>query len=204
MIKPGSDRNEGSSAADARRWNARYQQEGQDWLLRQPHQLLLDTLPHLPRRGIALDAAAGVGRDSRGLAAHGLRVVAADISLVALRLNQRRARSLSLPISCVNADMSNFRLSPGSCDVIVNFYFLERAALPMYRSALKPGGWLIFETFVTGFDDLPHPDYYLQPGELRAAFPGWETVSRAQEMVPPTEGHGLRAVERWVARKPAG
>ena len=190
------------SIGDADRWNARYRQEGEDWLQRQPHRLLLDTLPLLPRRGIALDAAAGVGRDSRCLAAHGLHTIAVDISEVALRLNRQRALSLSLPISCVNADLSHFHLPPGSCDVIVNFYFLERAALPVYRSALKPGGWLIFETFVTGFDDLPHPDYYLQPGELPAAFPGWETVSRAQEMIPPTEGHGLRAVARWVARKP--
>lgn len=191
------------SKGDARRWNARYQEEGADWMARRPHTLLLDTLPLLPPEGIALDAAAGVGRDSGCLASHGLHVIAADISLVALRLNQERAREESLPISCVNADLAHFHLPPESCAVIVNFYFLERAALPLYRSALKPGGWLIFETFVTGFDDLPHPHYYLQPGELRAAFPGWETVSHSQQLLPATQTHGLRAVERWVARKPA-
>ena len=51
--------------------------------------------------------------------------------------------------------------------------FLDRRLWPEMAAALRPGGLLVFETFV----DLPGgrtsevgPEHLLQPGELRAAF----------------------------------
>jgi hypothetical protein len=54
--------------------------------------------------------------------------------------------------------------------VIINFHFLERQAFPAYRQALKPGAVIFIETFVKTRPDIADAAYYLEPGELLAAF----------------------------------
>ena len=61
--------------SDIERWNSRYEIEGEEWLERQPRQLLRDFTHLLPRRGVALDAASGVANNSLLLAKYGLHVI---------------------------------------------------------------------------------------------------------------------------------
>lgn len=185
------------SHPDARKWNARYRAEGAQWLMRQPRPLLTNWLSHLPTHGLALDAAAGVAIHGRLLARHGLRVIALDIAEVGLRLARGAAAQERLALETVVVDLSRLWLPPHTFDVIVNFRFLERTTFPIYRRALKPGGWLIFETFVRTGPSAPDPDYYLQPGELRAAFANWEIRHSAEAV-----GGNGRVTDQLVAIKP--
>lgn len=123
--------------------------------------------------GLALDIATGRGRHAVWLARRGLRVHAIDISETAVRrLADIRARD-HLLLSPIVADLESFPLPLGAYDVVVNVNFLHRPLLPALARALRPGGILIFETFLLAQAEHGHPKnpaYLLAPGELRARF----------------------------------
>ena len=189
---------EGCSCPDAERWDARYAEEGEEWLERSPRPLLLNYANALPTSGLALDAASGVANNGAYLARLGLRVIALDISENGLRLAMRRAREEGLDLSAAVYDLSSPWLPPNRFDVIVNFRFLERATFPVYRQALKNGGWLFFETFVKTAGDSDRPEYYLNAGELKQAFQDFEILNWKEAKIPGAD----RATAQLVARKP--
>jgi tellurite methyltransferase len=192
------------SHPDARLWNARYQADKDYWIRRQIYPLVRSFAVQLPKGGLALDVAAGAASAGIFLAGRGLRVIAMDVSEAGLRLAQQRARELSLPLVLVVMDLNDPVLPPSHFDVILNFYFLSRQLFACYRQALKPGGWLFFETFVQSDDDRSgNPQHYLEPGELHAAFQEWEILHYA-ETWRKREGGTLtsRKVAQLVARKP--
>lgn len=182
---------------DAKRWNARYEEEGQERLERPAAKLLRDHAHLLPSHGLALDAASGVAPNGSFLARRGLRVIALDISETALQLALQRAREHRLRLSAAVVDLASLWLPPGHFDVIVNFRFLERATFDVYRQALKSGGFLFFETFVKTDQDSDHPEYYLDPGELLRAFQNFQILHWREFKMPAAS----RATAQLVARK---
>lgn len=156
----------------------------------------------LPQTGLALDAAAGVANNGRFLARQGLRVIALDISEVALRAALERARQEGFSLEAAVMDLSDPWLPSARFDVIVNFRFLERSTFPVYRQALKPGGLLFFETYVKRVPGLQGPDYYLNPGELYSAFRDFEILYWEELAIDTGEEKPKRATARLVARKP--
>jgi hypothetical protein len=58
----------------------------------------------------------------------------------------------------------------------VDSYFLDRRLLPSIQAALRPGGLLFFETLLSTPQRPGHAEFYLQPGELRCAFPGLDEL----------------------------
>src|SRR5436190_23089831 len=116
--------------ADAVRWNARYNASPptepgastpRDWLVAQQH--------WLPAGGLALDAAMGQGGSACWLAARGFQVVGIDISEVAAR----QAKAQCPALIAVVADLIGLVLPENTFDVILNFYYLDRALWPQYR-----------------------------------------------------------------------
>lgn len=188
---------------DAQRWDERYAQEKDHWLNNEPRQLLVEYAHLLPESGLALDAASGVGVNSLFLARRGLRVIALDISLYALRLAKERASAEGLPVQAAVCDLETPWLPGDYFDVILNFHFLARAALPVFRTALKPGGLLFFETFMKIGSEINQPDYYLDPGELRVAYQSLEIVYYREMCLPATESHPARGMAQLIARKRA-
>jgi SAM-dependent methyltransferase len=137
----------------------------------------------LPRRGNALDIAAGAGRHSLALAQHGLRVDAVDISGRGLWLAQQRAIEAGfipgLHLRFIVADLERPWLPRQNYEVVVVSFFLCRPLFPLIKARLKPGGWLVYETLTIdqkfGSDHQPiRPDFLLQPQELKTAFADFE------------------------------
>lgn len=190
------------SPTAARRWDERYQREREFWLELEPRQLLISYSHLLPAEGCALDAACGVAVNAHYLAQQGLKVLALDISGYALQLAKQRARSSGISIEFAVYDLSNPWLPTSYFDVITNFHFLERATIPVYRQALKPGGLIFFDTFVKLKDREDNPVYYLEPGELLERFHGFEVIHYAEGDLPPSESHPERGLAQLVARKP--
>jgi SAM-dependent methyltransferase len=187
---------------DAQRWDARYARECGLWLENDPRQLLVSHSHLLPDSGLALDAASGVAINGFYLARRGLRVIALDISEVALRMAKRLARKEQLLLEASVCDLAAPWLPPFFFDVILNFHFFERATLPVFRAALKPGGLLFFESFVK-IRDLPeNPVYYLEPGELPSFFRDYEIIHYQETRLPPGKSHPERGLSQMVARKP--
>jgi SAM-dependent methyltransferase len=101
-------------------------------------------------KGTVLDVAAGQGRNALYLASHGYTVEAIDHDQAALAVLARAAerKNLSnLRVRCMDLERSP-EIQKDSCDAIVVFFFLFRPLVPVLIQALKPGGVLIYETFL--------------------------------------------------------
>lgn len=192
------------SNPEADRWNEKYSQESDLWLGMEPRRLLVSFIDWLPNAGLALEAACGVGINAIYMARHGLRVFGFDISEYALRLAREKVKEMNHPVEFAVMDLSNLWLPDDSFNVITNFHFLERGAIPVFQKALKPGGLILFDTFMaTGrSNDTLH--YYLDPGELRSLFDGFEMIHYEESTQHPSRRHGERGSAQLVARKPAG
>ena len=185
---------------DAMKWNGRYQADGPYRQQGNPSQLLQDFAHLLPKSGIVLDAAAGVGVNALFVAQLDISVVALDIAEVGLRLLRQIAAELGVTVGTAVFDLTTPYLPPNCVDAILNFRFLERAAFPAYRQALRPGGLLLFETFIhTGSGDTT--SYFLEPGELHHAFADFEIVHDLETAVRGHRSGNLRSVAQLVARK---
>jgi tellurite methyltransferase len=159
-----------------------------------PEPSVAEMLPLLPR-GIALDVAAGTGRNSIALARAGFRVVATDFSLGGLRTLAEIAGRDRLSISPVVADLEQtFPFQPSTFDVILNVNYLDRELVPYLKSALRPGGALLFDTFLideAAEGHLRDTRFMLGHYELRAMLADMELLRYREGMV--VYPHGKRA-----------
>ena len=165
-----------AAAGDRSRWNARYAARPADSA---PRAWLLANAALLPAPGLALDLAMGLGANAGWLLARGWRVVGVDVSDVAAR----RAKARWPALRAVIADLTRFELPAAAFDLILDFYYLDRALWPAVRRALRPGGVFVMETFIhrPGGEPPLNPAYLLAPGELRAAFADWEILAERED-----------------------
>lgn len=132
-------------------------------------------------RGLALDIAAGEGRNAVYLAKKGYRVEAVDFSEVALRKARRLARTRGVKLQTINEEMRKFQFKDAVYDVILNINFIDREITESIRRALKPGGFLVYENHTVEHLSLPSGastprEYVLAKGELRAMFGDFEIL----------------------------
>ncbi len=143
--------------------------------------------------GKALDIAAGNCRNSVFLAEKGFIVDAVDISKVGLELQKAKAKGVTL----VYRDLDTYHIAENTYDLIININFLDRRLFPHIREGLKPGGTLIFETFmdprlVNRELDKQKRDQYLDSNELLHSFLSLNIVHYKEEMVMFTNGDPIK------------
>lgn len=118
-----------------------------------PAEFLAEQLPRLPK-GLALDIAAGSGRNTLYLASRGFTVEAIDRDEQALALLTDTARRHNLTnVTARTLDLETDPARPPELpkeryDVILVFFYLHRPLFPTLLRALKPGGLLLYETFL--------------------------------------------------------
>ncbi len=136
---------------------------------------IVEKYAHLAKVGDALDIAAGVGRNTHYLAEKGFVVDAIDFSDYALSQIKNMAT-----INKIEADLDSYRFKYNAYDLIVNCNYLDRRHFPQIKEALKPGGLLIFETFIVAHGEHYHQptnlDFVLRKNELLHTFIGLEIV----------------------------
>ena len=135
-----------------------------------------------------LDLACGSGRHARFFAGRGASVVAVDRDPQALA-----ALATVAGVRILQADLegASWPFQTAQFDAIVVTNYLHRPLFPDLVAALRPGGVLIYETFMLGnqaFGPPSNPQFLLAPDELLHAF------------VPPL---ALVAFEQGVIRRPA-
>ncbi|MBI3031662.1 MAG: methyltransferase domain-containing protein [Candidatus Rokubacteria bacterium] len=149
-----------------------------------PSPWLAEVEDWLPPSGRALDLATGAGRNAVWLALRGLEVTAVDRLPDALERAERLAQRLGESLMTRVADLRRPEERPGgSWDLVCVFRYLNRDLFPWIRAAVSPGGIIVFETFVgepPGAEGPKRPANRLHPGELKAAFDGFE-ILRARE-----------------------
>ena len=174
---------------DRQRWNARFAEREPDFT---PARSLVALGPRLrPTRpgARALDLACGLGRNALYLAELGYRVDAWDISdralaLLGAELDRRAAAGRPLPVSPRRVDLDHAALPRSAYDLVLDYYFLDRALFESLAAALRPGGLLVFETAVDlgwGAEHVKHPAHRLQSGELGRAFAGLEVLEYVED-----------------------
>lgn len=143
-------------------------QEPSDWVLR--------FAALIPARADVLDLACGGGRHARWLAANGFNVLAADRDRQALDALDGLA---GLSTLCTDLEQGEWPWSGAVFDAAVVTRYLFRPRLDRLAELLKPGGLLIYETFMDGnarFGKPSNPDFLLRPHELLDWVRGWGSV----------------------------
>lgn len=118
-----------------------------------PAPFLVQQIPHLPK-GKALDVASGTGRHALLLASLGYQVDAIDRDSEALAQLRSTARARHLTTAITQTvDLEppppqKPSLGQDLYDVILVFFYLTRPLFPHLIEALKPGGVLLYETFL--------------------------------------------------------
>lgn len=162
------------SAEDRRRWDEKYASRSPA-RPQAPSTIIEQFLERLPP-GAALDLACGNGGFAVWLAQRGWSVQGVDISTVALQQAQQLADELSVSVKWTAADLDEFVPESARYDLISVFRYLDRDRLPSrILAGLKPGGWLIYETFVewpAGNADgsMQHTRYAWRSQELHKTF----------------------------------
>jgi SAM-dependent methyltransferase len=164
---------------------------------------LVEMISRIPRSGLALDVAAGRGRNALAMARAGIRVVAVDFSETAMHALAVAACAEHLLVWPVVANLDSFHLKQESLDAIININFLDRALFAKFSRALRPGGVLIAETFTNEQASLGHPKdprFLLGHGELKELAAGLEIEHYREGLVSYPDGtRAFRA--SVVARK---
>lgn len=151
----------------------------------------------LPADATVLDVAAGTGRHSRYFAARGHRVTAIDRDVSALAADDG--------IEVVAADLedgSPWPLGDRRFGAVVATNYLHRPLFPVLVEALRPGGILLYETFMVGnerFGKPSRPEFLLKDGELLELVRGRFSVT-AYEARMISEPR-MAMVQRIAARK---
>jgi len=164
------------SLDDQERWDRQYAERGASERPSAVLQRILDSDRWEIPTGRALDIACGSGRNALFLAARGFQVDAVDISPLGLEQAAARARAKSLSISWQRADLQSAALPEAVYDLVVDINYLQRSLIPGLQAALKPGGWIVFETFLIDQQTIGHPknpDYLLAHNELLNWFRGF-------------------------------
>jgi len=137
--------------------------------------------------GRALDIACGVGQNAIWLAQHGFVVDAVDISPVALEYGQQAAARAGVAVNFIQADLDVWTPEAEIYELVFGFRYLNRRLWPCLQRALRPGGWLLYQTFnfrkLNSYSDSP-AEYLLDVGELSRAFAGWEIVESGDDGGP--------------------
>src|SRR5688572_26245550 len=104
-----------------------------------PCAALRDFAHLLPKTGKALDVACGLGGNAVFLARSGLETLGVDFADVAVEKLNAYAEEQTLNLRAEQADLGPGSLKPGSFDVIVVAYFLDRAMSSTLMQAVRSG-----------------------------------------------------------------
>lgn len=177
-----------------------------------PAQFLNDVLPLLPR-GRALDLACGRGRNTLCLASQGFTVDAVDRDEQALADVKAAAAQHGFSSITVRAmELEDAAKPPAiptaAYDVILGFFYLHRPLFPALLRALKPGGVLVYETFLVDNHLLrQHPrrrEFCLEHNELLALAQGLRVLRYDEGDHEGAHGGSSAFTARLFAMKDAG
>ena len=150
------------SRQDRERWDSKHRDAA---VADDPPSPFLVEHANLLPAGRTLDLAAGSGRNAAFLAHRGHAVIAVDVSWQGLARVRQRARG----IACVQMDLDVPAFRRGSIDAVVVVSFLDRRLFAEVSGWLRPGGVLLWDTFLVDQRSIGHPReaaFLLERGEL--------------------------------------
>lgn len=195
-------------------WNDRYASE--DYVFgTKPNDFLKSIAGQVPAESKTLCLADGEGRNGVFLASLGHSVTSIDMSDVGLQKAEQLAEKHNVSLTTIQADLTEYELGEEKWDCIVSIFFhiptkLQDLIYPRILKSLKPGGYLIIESYTPrqlefGTGGPPVADYMLTMDLVKSAF-GACSFLHAEELdreVVEGIGHtGQAAVLQLLAQKP--
>jgi FolB domain-containing protein len=175
-----------------------------------PAQFFLDHWHRFPQ-GHVLDVAAGYGRHTLYLAAQGFSVEAVDRDAQTLAELVRRAQEKSITgVTTRVVDLEHdtdhpIDLPKERYEAILVFFYLYRPIFPILLQALKPGGVLMYETFlIENHVMFQHPrrrEFCLSPNELLRLTPGLRVLHYEEGAHEARHGYEKAFTARLLATK---
>jgi tellurite methyltransferase len=147
-----------------------------------PAQFLAENYQYIPYEGTVLDMGMGEGRNAVFLAQKGYKVTGVDLSSVAVKKSYLLAQEFGVKIKGVVASLTDYKISPGSYDAIICFYWVDRAMVEKIKAWLKPKGVLIYEAYTLRERDRDPAkrnepvEHFLREQELIRLFPGMRVL----------------------------
>jgi len=169
----------------------------------EPAQFLVENAGLLPG-GRVLDVAMGNGRNAIYLARAGFEVEGVDMSPEAVKTALASSREAGVTIRAQVADLEcRYRIEKGAYDVIICFNYLQRSLMPQIKDGLRPGGMVVYETFIVEqvqFGKPTNPDYLLKHNELLDTFREFRCLRYREGII-----ENRKAIASIIAQKvPAG
>jgi len=179
-------------------------------ILRSPSRFLVE-YAHLLPRGRVLDVAAGSGRNTIYLAEYGFTVHAIDRNpeaLMEVRITARDRHLMHVATEVVDLEGEPFPhhvLPQATYDVVIVFFYLFRPLFSALVRTLKPGGVLMYETFLIDnylrYQRPRHQEFCLAHGELRTLGHGLDVLQYDEGAREGKDGQGESYTARLLARK---
>ena len=133
-----------------------------------------------------------------------LEVVGVDADPGSLEVAETAAAKANVTVKWVQADLTADPVPDGPYDVVMAFSYLDRAQMPRFLDAVKPGGYFMLETFLEQQRELgwgPTADeHLLKSGELWSLVEPFEIVL-AREVLEVLDGRS-RAIASILAQRP--
>lgn len=189
-----------SNSNERERWNRKYRDSAGSW--REPDPLLPYAFaeyvrPLFPAAGLALDLAGGAGRHTIWLARQGWEVTLIDIANAGIQQAEQNSVAVASRVHCVEGNLTLFEASQMQFDLVMVFFYLERAIFPEIVKAIRPGGILIYKTLIRSqlaSEGPKEPAYLLEDGEL-------PRLAESLEVLHYREQIAKKATAELVARK---
>ena len=110
------------------------------------------------RPGTVLDVGMGSGRNAIFLAQQGWDVSGLDISRMAIKSAQERAKESGLRLNAIHQEMRRFDFGANLWDLILFMYLPvpEPEVIRRIHTSLKPGGLLVLEHYHRDCEDSEH------------------------------------------------
>ena len=181
-------------------YNSRYSKKEFYWGTK-PHNLVIESIKHLPTNAKVLDLGCGDGKDSFFLAKNNLEVTAVDISKTGIKKLQEFAKKEKLKIT---ADVSNVKSYLQDCEKFDAIFamnvlqFIDEKnifnTIKEIQSRTKPNGLNVIASFVAETPKqkemvLSKGRYSFDEGELKELYKDWKIIFY-EEKLGDWETHG--------------
>ena len=162
-----------------------------------------------------LDLACGHGRNGLYLVENDIKVNFADVNDESLEQVEQslskigKSKGKQKLAQCWQVDFeqaNSTSLKGKSFSAIMVFRYLHRPLFEQIKTAIKPGGMIIYETFTeqqAQFGRPKNPDFLLKPKELIELFADWQILHSFEGTVNASQNSNTKqAIAQIVAVKP--
>jgi 2-polyprenyl-3-methyl-5-hydroxy-6-metoxy-1,4-benzoquinol methylase len=165
----------------------------------QPARFLVENADLLPR-GRALDVAMGSGQNTIYLAKMGFDVEGVDISREAIEEALACAQEEGVSIRTRVEDLEKIPyIDEEAYNLVICFNYLQRSLMLQMKNWVKPGGMLVYETFIVDqvrFGKPRNPDHLLRHNELLHTFRDFRVLRYREGIM-----EGKKAIASIIAQK---